>query len=201
VAADPGVRRHDGFYLRLGLGVGNFSFTADVEQSGTALATVETSTIVPMSELAFGGTIAPGLVLGGGIYTAGTAGGSMDFDITPEGGTSFSEELDTGPFGMVGPFIDYYFNPEQGLHLQAALGLAVFTVSEPSTESVDDVSLSGPGVMLGFGYEWWIGEQWSLGVLGRVMYASLSGEDPSDSEETYSATALAPGVLLSVTYH
>lgn len=196
------MHRHDGFYLRLGLGVGNFSFTADVEEDGQKAATVETSGIVPMSEVAFGGTIAPGVVLGGGIYTAGTAGGSRDFDITPEGGGgSVSEELDTGPFGMVGPFIDIYPNPEQGLHIQAAVGFATYSVTEPSSESVDDISLTGLGLMAGVGYEWWIGEQWSFGILGRVMVGKLSGEDPSDSDETYSATAVAPGLLATITYH
>jgi hypothetical protein len=58
--------------------------------------------------------------------------------------------------------------------------------------------------MVGFGHEWWVGDQWSLGILGRVTYGSLTGKEefrslPSDTE--WSHSVLAPSVLMSVTYH
>jgi hypothetical protein len=54
--------------------------------------------------------------------------------------------------------------------------------------------------MLGFGYEWWIGDEWSMGVLGRLSIAVLGEED--DRGRDFSRVAVAsPAFLLSVTYH
>jgi len=37
--------------------------------------------------------------------------------------------------------------------------------------------------MLGIGHEWWIGEQWSTGILVRATSGWVSGTDPSDPNE------------------
>ena len=59
-------------------------------------------------------------------------------------------------------------------------------------------SLASVGIVLGAGYEWWVEDQWSLGVLGRVQYAHLSWSG-AGTEETDSV--LAPGLLMSATFH
>src|SRR5438045_765689 len=57
---------HDGFYLRLGLGFGGVGGNVTPDAGGPTTS-MKGGTV--SSELAFGGTVAPGLVIGGGIYS------------------------------------------------------------------------------------------------------------------------------------
>jgi hypothetical protein len=165
------------------------------------MGSVSGSSVAAMSELAFGGTVGAGFVLGGGVYAANLVGGEMSVDVSSGGdGPSSNADVEMGPFGVVGPFFDWYVNPEGGLHLQGAVGLATTSFVEPYDDE-DTVDLSGVGLMAGIGYESWVGDQWSMGAVARVTYASMDGEDPSDSDEVYEADLLVPGVLFTVTYH
>jgi hypothetical protein len=99
---------------------------------------------------------------------------------------------------MIGPFVDWYFWPTDGWHAEAAPCFASLTVNrqnDPKTFA----SGSGFGFVVGGGYEWWIGEQWSLGVLARVQVAfpSVTGEDTN----TYGSTVVVPTLAMSATYH
>jgi len=53
---------------------------------------------------------------------------------------------------------------------------------------------------LGGGYEWWVGEQWGIGVLGRLTYASLTWTSDSNTIETRHGVVV-PAVLFTATYH
>lgn len=183
-----GVRKHDGFYMRLGIGVGSASMT--VEES---FADVDLTGIGPAGEIAFGTTIAPGFALGGGIY--GTT--------IPEPEYEALGQTETG--GAVGAstlalFGDYYINPEKGFHLQGAAGYTLLTSTKGDNYPGEDSSGGGFGLLVGAGYDWWVGEQWSLGLLGRVHYVSgtVTGED-SDEDVDVNGTVIA--ALLTATLH
>ena len=142
-----------------------------------------------------GGTVIPGLVLGGGSYGAGIFAPTYEDD----------ESLDAGllTISTLGPFADYYLDPAGGLHVQAAILFATVAQAKGGDELGqvrEDSSGSGFGLMLGAGYEIWIGEQWSVGALARVTYvsASLEGED---SELEYDFSAFVPALLATFTYH
>jgi hypothetical protein len=140
-----------------------------------------------------GGTVARGLVVGGGSYQ--TFVPTTNFKARVDG-----EELENDGEAtssvVVGPFIDYYPNPASGLHFQGALG-----VHNVSLESPTGISSSGSGVglMLGVGHEWWVGEQWSIGVLGRLTAASHTIEDDNGTE--WKSSFATFGVLGTFTYH
>jgi hypothetical protein len=53
--------------------------------------------------------------------------------------------------------------------------------------------------MAGVGHEWWVGEQWGVGILGRLTFLSLEGED--DSNVSWSHQMLLPAVLFTATLH
>jgi hypothetical protein len=170
---DPTVRNHDGFYLRMALGAGPV-FSS--EASGVGIP----------SELAFGETPAKGLVLGVGNYGV----------VIPK------PETDRGAgqlaFNAWGPFVDYYFDPELGAHVQASV-MFVFGLSSRK----DDVEAAyGPGYgsMLGGGYEWWVAEQWSLGVLLRATYYSVTLKG-QDSGTKLDVQGFVPSISFAATYH
>ena len=91
---------HDGFYLRLALGGGSTSWTRGKHHD-------EETAPAGLYDVALGGTIGPGVVLGGGLFNT-----VADLD---------------GLYRLtvLAPFVDYYFNPHEGLHMQFALGAAV----------------------------------------------------------------------------
>jgi hypothetical protein len=150
-----------------------------------------------VSELAIGGTVAPGFVLGGGIYS-GTVQAST-FELVR--GQVPGELQRPDNFSVVGVMGDWYFRPERGFHAQAALGFAALTgVGAEAPRVRDRRAALGGGVMLGVGYDWWIADEWSFGILGRVSGAVLTEKD-DDGERYFHVTGMGPSVLFSATYH
>jgi hypothetical protein len=196
----PGVRQHDGFYARFGLGFSGFGDTVASEATTgnsfrdqglvTGLGTV--------SEIAFGGTIKNGFVLGGGVYSASI---ETPFVFEGRGRPLPSEFRRPDSFTVVGIMGDFYPNPRRGLHLQAALGFAVLTGLNPGGDIWRDRHAAvGGGAMVGIGYEWWVGEQWSIGVLGRGTAAVMTEDDATGARWFHFAAAW-PSLLFTVTYH
>ena len=185
----PGVHEHDGFYLRFGLGLGYIAGKEKPEQ-GSGDADV-TGFGIPV-ELAFGGTPAPGLVIGGGSYGMYVPSPKLK---------SNGNETDGGALTIsgIGPFVDYYLDPNGGAHFGGALLLASIGVSEK--DSAPKGSGIGFGGAIFGGYEMWIGDQWSVGVIGRVAYynAKVTFDAPGDPKNTISG--ITPAVLLGFTYH
>jgi hypothetical protein len=187
--AQSAPREHDGLYARLGAGI-PFAFGSAEPDGGGPKADI--SGIGLGTELAIGGTLAPGLVVGGGAYSMILPSPKYEFD----GGEN---ELGTHHAGTLGPFVDYYVDPKGGLHAQAALLLSFLVVDEKKDE-FEGESGGGFGVMAGVGYEFWIGEQWSVGPLFRFTYAKLNVKG-NDSEAESDVTLMAPALLAAFTYH
>jgi hypothetical protein len=190
-----GVRFHDGFYFRLGLGGG--ALGANVEQNDTDDPTpVHVGGVAIPVELALGGTPAPGVVLGAGVYGVHLPAARYTVgrgDYVEEG------DADYGALSMVGPFIDVYVHPRLGIHFQAAPGFVAVNAGASDDLDSDELSGTGFGAMVGAGIESWVGEQWSMGVLARLQYASVELED--ESGDTYDFETLIPGLLVTATLH
>lgn len=176
---DQGVRTHDGLYARLALGLGWMSGSQDgprvhddIGYGGRGFS----------FELAIGGTPAPGLVVGSALAAARYGDLHRDDD-----GVSSRSAFS---FYQLKSFADWYFDPHAGLHAQVGLGIGVMEggVREPATDA------PGAVASLGLGYEWWIGEQWSAGVLAKVDGYALSRKQMPER-------VLAPGILGTLTWH
>jgi hypothetical protein len=89
-------------------------------------------------------------------------------------------------------FADIYPDPTDGLHIQPFLGFGGLEASVNGNAGGSDPT--GLVLALGAGYDWWVGDEWSIGVMGRVAYAPLSINDVGVS-------VLAPAVLATFTYH
>jgi hypothetical protein len=106
----------------------------------------------------------------------------------------------------LGPFADYYFNPEQGMHAQLGVALANATAARShdsgAAVKVPEQDFTGKGwsAMAGFGWESWIGQEWSAGILGRVQYGEVQLESTSSSDKM-PTRFLVLGALASITYH
>lgn len=196
---DPSAQRHDGFYLRLGFGFGVLGVGLDVDDDGRP-GEASTRGGAILTEIALGGTVTDGFVLGLGYFGASVSG-ARDLRVDM-GGTNpyrYEDRVDELGAGFIGPFVDYYFDPEKGFHVQAALGVGAVTYRRYFDD--DSLDLGGLGALLGVGYEWWIGDQWSMGGLVRVLWIGANGKDPVDTQIDYSGSAIAPGILFTATYH
>lgn len=157
-------RVHDGFYLSLQTGLGYLSSSAEIGGFDQSLSGLTVS-----SGLLMGGTVGP-VVIGGGM--------TFDRAFSPSVKQGDQEvELDDVELYLInlGVFADYYPDPTRGLHFVGMFGWGGLEASVGG-----DVGGSDPTGMilgLGAGYDFWIADEWSVGPLGRFMYAPLSLND------------------------
>jgi Autotransporter beta-domain len=172
----PGVREHDGFFLRLGLGFSGLSGSANAGNPGAGASTTAGSALDgtvkgggAMIELLLGGTPAPGLVLGGGLIGYSFSKPTID-------SSTGSRKLDNSQLSLslLALFAQYYFDPRKGGYLQALVAVTEETFRyDVNGETVEAEPKDGVGFGLGGGWDFWVGEQWSLGPELRLLYANV----------------------------
>jgi hypothetical protein len=137
------------------------------------------------SALLLGGTVGP-VVIGGGLF-----GDYVPSPKFKQGDTEFEGDVTATLFG-IGLFADFYPDPHGGLHFQPFLGYGGMEFSFEGDVSGSDPT--GPIFAIGVGHDWWVGNEWSIGVMGRFAYAPLKLNDTSYN-------TIAPAVLATFTYH
>jgi hypothetical protein len=193
---------HDGFYFRIASG---FSVLDErLESDDVAGSNIEARSrgIAHLSDLALGGTVAPGWVVGGGIYSLDLVASTLrtsESSVEP-----IPAEVDPGlrSLSLFAPFVDWYPNVRGGFHAQAALGLATLVprVFGHSATSQSDYAAVGGALLLGTGYEWWVADEWSIGVLTQLGVRVLRGKDDAGLKWTHLITN-SPSLCVSLTYH
>lgn len=199
---DVGARVHDGFYLRIASGFSVFDERFESDELAGGKLQARNRGIAHLSDLAVGGTVAPGWVVGGGLYSLDLIASTLRTD--GNGVDPIPSELDPGlrSLTLIGPFVDWYPSVRGGFHVQAALGLATLVprvFGHPAT-SDSDYSAVGGGLLLGAGYEWWVADEWSLGVLTQLGVRALRGDAEDGARWTHLITH-SPSLCASLTYH
>jgi hypothetical protein len=187
---DTDARNHNGFFLRLGLNVGPLILNEKIS-GGPLEFEADYSGIHSSFDLLIGGTPAPGFVIGGALISAATQNPTIEI------GDSSTEGDGTLIFAGIGVFANYYFDPQAGFHLQALLGFAAIdAVNSEGQSSSNDPS----GFMFGFGagYDFWIGDEWSVGPFARIIYSPQSVEEGG---VTADYTYIYPSIGAAFTFH
>jgi hypothetical protein len=193
---DRTAHRHDGFYLRLATGFGSQHQTIRLEGHEPG---VTVSGVSSVGELAFGYAFRPGRIFGLGFYSSTLVVTSRTFHIDQP--MPPAEILnDVKDVNVCGPFYDHYFDARGGMHVQGAMGVATVRGLGVPDARVDDHLVVGVGFVLGFGYDWWISDQWALGVLGRVAIASTTADDQDGVRWEHGVSAM-PSLLFTATYN
>ncbi|HMR10312.1 MAG TPA: autotransporter domain-containing protein [Polyangiaceae bacterium] len=196
-AAEPapapagGARTHDGFYFRIGPNFGALIGTAKLEAGGQTGGESDYSGFTYGGDLMFGGTPAPGLVIGGTLLWGSTK------DPTVKAGSTEGTADGTLIMAATALFANYYLDPTEGLFFQGLLGFAVvdFVTAGGQSGSNDPTGfLLGAGA----GYDFWIGDEWSVGPLARVIYAPTSSESGG---ATFKFNYLFPSIGVGFTLH
>lgn len=192
-----GVHLHDGFYLRLDLGYGFMHESAHFTGSGADSSQTESGGAFGFSAL-FGGTPIVGFAVGGGLLVAGAPNPKASGDTSVRSAVK-SESL----AGLVG-FADYFINPKGGFHVLGLVGIGSLSFTEQGASTNSNYQPGGLLVGAGVGYDFWVSDQWSIGVLGRVMYGPLSTSytpDASGASLHYSSDVVLPALALTALYH
>ena len=181
--ADSLPKTHDGFHFQVtgGLGYyGSSSGSGGVDESFSGMT-------LPGSML-LGGSLMPGLVLGGGLV--------IDYAPSPtyeQGGMSASG-VDVSQYIVgIGLYADYYLDPQKnGLHFQGFAGWGGLETSVGGNVGGSDPV--GLVAHIGAGYEWWLSDEWSGGFMGRILYAPLDFNGVS-------YTTFEPALVGTLTWH
>ena len=192
---------HDGFYLRFAGGLGGISDKLNGDghvregSAGTLDGTV--SGFAGATEVAVGLTPFRGWVVGVAIdtLTMPSASGSL-------GAGAGRFEFETSQLATYGALVDYYLDPLRGFHVQASVGLASYIMGQGNSSGATIApphAALGFGFMLGVGNQWWIGREWTLGVLPRLMLAWTNGVDEFGG--AFSHRTIGYSLLLTATYH
>jgi hypothetical protein len=172
-AADPGAHRHDGFYLRFFLGLGYTSMNlddADLTVSGAGGA----------FGIAAGVAVSENFIIFAEIFD--------DIAVNPKiemGGSSLDTEDVNAGVVAIGLGAAYYF--PSNMYLSGTLSMGQITVQQDGEEIGE--SDFGPGVSLMVGKEWWVSNNWGLGVALQLYAGSM--KDSEDGGPTWKTTAAA----------
>lgn len=203
VTQPVGVHEHDGFFLRFGIGYSYLSSKIEVtEPSGTGVEGSIKGSGVGIGLAMIGGTVAPGFVLGGALLGHGYSEPEMEL----KDAAGNTQEIDTSDetltFSVIGLFAQYYFDPKDGGYLQALIGFGQLDDDDDDDENDSDERPSGAVFGIGGGYDFWVGEQWSLGPELRLMYAPLKYEESAfgtDVKIDYDTTVFS--LMFTATHH
>ncbi len=158
--AGPIPRTHDGFFLQMDLGVGSSSSTAsqggvDAKLSGTA----------GEFSIALGGALNPNFIIGGQFW--GSSVSSPDFEVN---GQSLGSTGTTLSLYGVGVNLTYYFMP-LNLYLQATPSIGWLSEEYQGSSTT---TKAGFAIRLAVGKEWWVADNWGIGL--NAQYAHSSNE-------------------------
>lgn len=191
-----GYHVHDGFYLRIGggLGLGLGSVSTDSNKSND----FEIGGVGADLNCWIGGTPTPGVAMGGLISYHGIQDGSVEVD-----GNETEQSLNA-TLAMLGFFVDVFPDPQRGLHFGGSLGLAGLRTNGHSNDlkepplNAPDYDGGGLGVSAWIGYMGFVGPEWSLGGMLQ-MTGAITGKEEDGIKRQGSAGVLS--LSLTALYH
>ena len=181
--AQSGFHEHDGFYLHLEGGFGSMSSKAsqpglDAELSGGS----------GEFAIAIGGAVTPNLVLAGQLW--GISASSPDVKLN---GTSYGSANGSLGLSGIGLEITYYFMP-LNLYLSAVPSIATLSANSGNGSAS---TKSGFGLKLAVGKEWWVSQDWGIGL--NLQYAHSSNQDSGTNPPTWGTNFF--GLAFSASYN
>ena len=180
-----GYHQHDGFYMRVSAGLGYLNAS---ETFGGATQTY--SGLGATFGAAFGGAIAPNLILYGEFLGTSVTNASW----SSGGMTQTYSGTDVTLFGF-GPGLAYYIEPVN-LYLSGTLTFTEVSFSDTGTSNPIDSTDLGIGLSFMVGKGWWVSRDWGIGIAGQLHLASMG--DPNYDTRMRAA---AFSMLFSATYN
>jgi hypothetical protein len=179
--------RHDGFFLRIHYGFGN-GLVVEQDYLGSDR---EFKGFTGTLRLQIGNEIAENLILFGefGVFVM------QDPDMHWQG-ESVSEVDAVIAISDLGIGLTYYFMPIN-IYLSGSLTLSRNSID---LEGVEKETGGGLGVYFSIGKEWWVSENWGIGV-ALFVYASSTEVENKDLDATFDVYNRVLGIAFTATYN
>lgn len=177
----PGYHRHDGGFFRAFLGFGYVNMSVeDVDLTIKGPGGI--------FGIAGGWAVAENLIIYAEVFD------DIAFNPDVELGDFSGETEDTSAGNVgIGAGLAYYIMPAN-LYLSATIAASKITAS---SNGEDFDTNFGPSVSLMIGKEWWVSDNWGLGVAGQLFLGSMKDSDESDAKWK----VISGGVVFSATYN
>ena len=196
----PGAETHDGFYLRLQLGLGYTRMSTHTMMSDVSLAGFSDSL-----GIALGGALNSHLIIYGTLIesTARSPKGKIDGPLS----SAVSDGMlvgtvSVGGFGVagvagVGAGVAYYLDSNVFFAGSLLASRLVADDTNGNTVAKSDWGFTFEGQV---GKEWWVSDNWGVGVAGQLLLGAMQ-DHPYSNENvpTWQLTALS--VLFTATYN
>lgn len=193
---NKGVNRHDGFYMRLLFGSGYMTSTTESEGDKYKINSESV-----LNSFSFGYTFADSII----VFADTRFEATTDIKIKNNGRKIPKRSSDAG----VGLFdeglglcwypllTNMYFSGEISLHTTTYTNI----IERANGNIVEDSNGSGLGFVFTTGYEWWISENWGLGI---ALYFYLSNTKLLSSSFNHNSNGFinrSMGIAFSATYN
>ena len=158
-------RTHDGFFLRLAMGVGGASTQIEVDGTDYTLRSGGDLNIGD-GNIAIGAVVIPNLIIHGTFF--GWDIGDPEYAIEGIGSAEAGGSVGVSAFGGG---LTYYFMPAN-IYLSGSLGAGTLEIEDGDVLQGGE---SGTGLLgeITLGKEWWVGGSWGLGVAGAFGFHSV----------------------------
>lgn len=186
-APPPPKNEHDGFYLRLNLGFGYLGMTGKDSGAGSELRFTGSAGAFG---IALGGAIVPNLIVFGDLFVVAAGDANVKLNGVGQG------SLD-GTVGMtgIGPGVAYYLQP-MNVYLSGTISATQLQLTDADGDPIEE-SKTGFGFKGMLGKEWWVSQDWGLGLAGQFFYGRM--KDKNFSSTTWSG--ISAGLVFSATYN
>lgn len=149
---------HDGFFLQMDLGIGGMGSLIDdghdeLEISGGA----------GEFSLAVGGAVTENLILAGHLWAMSAVEPTVKFN-----GRSLGQADATLTLSGIGLNVTNYFMPSN-IYVSITPSITSLSLESDGTTGEAD---TGFGIRFAVGKEWWVSDEWGLGLNGQLAYSS-----------------------------
>lgn len=175
---------HDGFFLRLAPG---FAWNATSEEAGGN--SYKLSGMSGLFNFGIGGAVAQDLILHLDLSGVSTSNPKVTIN-----GNNVSSNVSSATTSMVGIGMTYYF--PANFYLTGAVGMAQSSNESNGTTYKTD---NGYGINLMAGKEWWVSDDWGLGIAGQFLYTSCPDKTVAGSRPDVKSSSF--GLMFSATYN
>jgi hypothetical protein len=179
-AQEPGARTHDGFFLSISPGLAFGESKADLTEAAGSWDNVTYRGPGVLLDLKIGGALTPNLILSGDFISRSVAGPEVE----TFGGTNQADEDVVLTDGTLGIGLTYYILPAN-VFFSGTLGVGRFVLTNPTEDADDDERIeTNPGVSLHakVGKEWWVSDNWGLGVAAGYGWLGAERDENSESD-------------------
>ncbi len=185
----PGVHEHEGFFLRLGIGGGYHK--ASTEFMDTDLAVKGPS---GSFQIALGGNVSRNLIIYGEAFGDAIVEPTVEF-----GGDEMEADNVTASIGGIGVGLAYYL--DSNVYFSGTLAATQLRWSEDNGDVEEDFDTEvGPAFVGQIGKEWWVSDNWGMGLAGQLLFSSNKDNDDAVGPEDVTWTTVGFSLLFSATY-